>query len=89
MRTGTSPVLDELQDQVPPGLIEMLKISGLGVAKIRQIHESLHVESLGELEDAARNGRLARLPRFGKKTADNLLKGIRFPSTGQRVSTVP
>ena len=78
LRTGTSPVLKELQDQVPPGLIEMLKISGLGVAKIRQIHESLHVESLGELEDAARDGRLARLPRFGKKTADNLLKGIRF-----------
>ncbi|MEP6574331.1 MAG: DNA polymerase/3'-5' exonuclease PolX [Gemmatimonadota bacterium] len=78
VNTGRSTVLEELREQVPPGLLEMLQISGLGVAKIRQIHETLDIDSLPELEAAARDGRLAKLPRFGAKTADNILKGIAF-----------
>ncbi len=76
--TGRSRVLEDLRDEVPPGLVEMLQISGLGVTKVRQIHEALHVETLAELEEAARDGRLAKLPRFGKKTTENILKGIDF-----------
>jgi DNA polymerase (family X) len=76
--TGRSSLLEELREQVPSGLVEMLQIAGLGVAKIRQIHESLDIDSLPELEAAARDGRLARLPRFGQKTAENILKGIGF-----------
>ena len=75
---GRSALLEELRDQVPPGLVEMLSISGLGVAKIRQIHETLGIDSLPELEAAAVDGRLAGLPRFGQKTADNIRKSIAF-----------
>lgn len=78
VQTGRSTVLEEIQEQVPPGLIEMLQISGLGVAKVRQIHETLHIETIAELEEAARDGALAKLPRFGAKTAENILKGITF-----------
>ncbi|HSB54147.1 MAG TPA: PHP domain-containing protein, partial [Gemmatimonadales bacterium] len=76
--SGRSSLLEELREQVPPGLVEMLQISGLGVAKIRQIHESLDIDSLPDLEAAARDGRLARLPRFGQKTAENILRGIAY-----------
>ena len=76
--TGRSSVLEELQERIPAGLVDMLQISGLGVAKVRQIHEALGIDSLPELETAARDGRLARLPRFGAKTADNVLRGIAF-----------
>jgi DNA polymerase (family 10) len=76
--SGRSSLLEELREQVPPGLVEMLQISGLGVAKIRQIHESLDIDSLPDLEAAARDGRLAKLPRFGPKTAENILRGIAF-----------
>jgi len=78
VRTGRASMLEELREQVPPGLIEMLSVSGLTVAKIRRIHEVLGVDSLPELEEAARDGRLATLPRFGAKTAENILKGIAF-----------
>jgi DNA polymerase (family 10) len=78
VQTGRASLLEELREQVPAGLVEMLQISGLGVAKIRQIHDALDIDSLPELEAAARDGRLARLPRFGPKTADNILKGIAF-----------
>jgi DNA polymerase (family 10) len=76
--TGRCGLLEELRDQVPAGLVEMLAISGLGVAKIRQIHDTLGIDSLPELEAAAADGRLAALPRFGQKTADNIRKSIAF-----------
>jgi len=76
LATGRSSTLDELREQVAPGLVEMLWIPGLGVTKVRQIHEALGVESLAELEAAASDGRLAALPRFGSKTAENVRRGI-------------
>jgi DNA polymerase (family 10) len=76
--SGRSTLLEELREQVPPGLVEMLAISGLGVAKIRQIHEVLDIDSVPELEAAALDGRLARLPRFGPKTSENVLRGIAY-----------
>ena len=65
LATGRSSALDELREQVPLGLVDMLRIPGLGVAKVRRIHEALAIESLAELEAAAADGRLAALPRFG------------------------
>jgi DNA polymerase (family 10) len=76
--TGRASMLEELREQIPSGLVEMLEISGLGVAKIRQIHDLLGIDSLPELEAAAHDGRLARLPRFGPKTSENLLKSIAY-----------
>src|SRR3989454_4564135 len=76
LATGRSSALDELREQVPPGLAEMLRIPGLGAAKVRQIHDSLAIESLADLEAAAGDGRLAALPRFGTKTAENVRRGI-------------
>ena len=76
--TGQCTMLEQLRTEVPAGLVEMLGISGLGVAKIRQIRDALGIESLPELEVAARDGRLAALPRFGARTAENILKGIAF-----------
>jgi DNA polymerase (family X) len=76
--TGRAGMLEELREQIPAGLVEMLEISGLGVAKIRQIHEVLGIDSLPELEAAAHDGRLAKLPRFGPRTSQNILKAIAF-----------
>ncbi len=76
--SGRASMLEELREQIPPGLVEMLDISGLGVAKIRQIHDVLDIDSVPELEAAALDGRLAKLPRFGPKTSENILKGIAY-----------
>ncbi|HSC58034.1 MAG TPA: PHP domain-containing protein, partial [Gemmatimonadales bacterium] len=46
--------------------------------KVRQIHETLRIETIAELEAAARDGSLAALPRFGAKTAANILASIEF-----------
>ncbi|MES2304922.1 MAG: DNA polymerase/3'-5' exonuclease PolX [Gemmatimonadota bacterium] len=78
VQTGRAELLEELREDVPPGLVEMLAISGLGVSKIRTVHTTLGIETLAELEVAARDGRLAALPRFGQRTAENILRGITF-----------
>jgi len=76
--TGHSSALDSLKREVPPGLVELLRIPGLGVAKVRILHRQLAVTSIGDLEVAARDGRVAKLPRFGAKTAERILRGIDF-----------
>lgn len=78
VQTGRSDMFESLREEVPSGLVEMMAISGLGVAKIRQLHTALGIETLPELEEAARDGRLAALPRFGARTAEAILKGIAF-----------
>ncbi len=78
VETGRSELFESLRKEVPAGLVEMMAISGLGVAKIRQLHTTLGIETLPELEEAARDGRLAALPRFGARTAQGILRGIAF-----------
>ncbi len=73
---GSSQTLERLRQEFPPGLVEMFQIPGLGATKIRQIYQRLQIDSLAELENAARDGRLAGLPRFGKKTAAKVLTSI-------------
>lgn len=71
-----SELLERLQEETPEGLLEMLRIPGLGPARIRAIHDGLDIDTVMDLEQAARDGRLAALPRFGDKTAERVLKGI-------------
>lgn len=78
VETGDSSYFERLRENTPEGLLEMLRVPGMGTAKIRLIHEGLGVDTLQQLEEAARDGRLAKLPRFGPKTAEKILRGIGF-----------
>ena len=73
---GQSRYLEQLRQTTPEGLLDMLDVPGLTPAKIHAIHETLGIETLDELEEAARDGRLAKMPRYGKKTSDRILQGI-------------
>jgi DNA polymerase (family 10) len=73
---GQSRYLEQLRQTTPEGLLEMLDVPGLTTAKIHAIHTGLGISTIDELEEAARDGRLAKLPRFGQKTADRILHGI-------------
>lgn len=75
---GTSRYLEQLRESTPPGLLELLHVPGLSVERIHQFHSSLGVDSLDALEAAARDGRIAALPRLGPKTAARILQGVAF-----------
>lgn len=76
--TGRSTALESLKREVPEGLVEMLRISGLGVTKVRTLHTQLGITTVAELEIASHDGRVAELPRFGEKTAERILRGIQY-----------
>jgi DNA polymerase (family 10) len=78
VETGESSYLNRLTEGTPRGLIEMARVPGLGVAKVGLIHDALGIETLDELEQAARDGRLAKVKGFGPKTAERVLNGIGF-----------
>jgi DNA polymerase (family 10) len=76
LMTGKLDYYERLKASVPPGHLEMLKISGLGPKKIHSLYRDLGITTLGELEYACHENRLIDLKGFGKKTQDNILAGI-------------
>lgn len=76
-RTGALPFYEKLKAEVPPGFLEMMEIPGLGVKKIRALHQELGVDSIASLQKACEEGKVAELAGFGEKTQGKLLEGIR------------
>lgn len=77
VQTGGLPYYDELKASIPPGLIEMLEVPGLGPKKIKAIHGTLGIDTLAELVKACEGQKVRVLPRFGAKTEEKILAGIR------------
>jgi len=76
LETGTFDEYEKLRAQIPPGVLEMLRISGMGPKKVKAVYDKLGIKSIEELEKAGRNGWLAELPGFGEKTQTNILNAI-------------
>jgi len=86
INTGTCRYYEELKKDFPRGLVEMLKIPGLGAKKIKVIYDLLGISSIEELEKAARAHKLRTLPGMGVKTEQSILKGIQtLKGHGDRV----
>jgi DNA polymerase IV (family X) len=73
---GTVTYLEELRSHFPKGLIDIMEVPGVGPKKAQFLFNELHISSLAGLEEAAKNGKIRVLRGFGKKTEDNILKGI-------------
>ena len=78
LKTNKLSSLDELLEKTPEGILEMLKIKGLGPKKISIIWKEMEMESIGELLYACNENRLLLFKGFGKKTQDNVIESIEF-----------
>jgi DNA polymerase (family X) len=74
--TGKLEYFEKLRSDFPESLFELFEVQGLAGKKIKVLWEKLQVKSIAELEVACRDGRVAELPGFGAKTAENLLQSI-------------
>ena len=84
--TGSLPYYDDLKAKTPPGLLQMLRVQGLGPKKVKALHDSLGVDDLDKLKAACAAGTVAELKGFGAKTQQKILEGIAFLSeVGARV----
>ena len=76
--TGELKALREYIEKTPPGVIEMLKIKGIGPKKICTIWKEMGVESIGELLYACEENRLLMYKGFGEKTQETVKESIEF-----------
>ncbi len=76
--TGKLAYYDELKASVPPGLVAMLQIPGLGPKKVKALHDRLGLDTIDQLEAACQAGKVAGLDGFGEKTQAKILEGIAF-----------
>lgn len=74
--TGELEYYEKLRASVAPGLLEMLAIPGLGGKKIKALWDSLEVDTVADLQQACKKGRVAELKGFGPKSQGNILTGI-------------
>jgi len=77
VETGTFPLHDELLNAIPSGLIDVLKVKGLGTKRTRRLWQELDITSLDDLEEAATTDRITDLNGFGAKTQANILDNLR------------
>jgi len=74
--TGRLEFYEKLRESIPPGLVELLQIPGVGPKKIRALNDKLGVDSIAKLRQAALDGKIATLEGFGEKSQEKILEGI-------------
>ncbi len=74
--TGRMRVYDRLRAEVPPSLVEMLQVPGLGPKTVKLVYETLGVKTLEDLRAAAQAGRLRTVKGLSEKTEQTILEGI-------------
>lgn len=75
-QTGKLEYYEQLRAGFPDTLFELFELQGLGGKKVKALHDHLGIASISELEAACKDGRVAGLPGFGAKTAQNILQAI-------------
>lgn len=74
---GSFELRDELLSTVPPGLMDVMQVKGLGTKRTRRLWTELNVTSVDDLEQSAVEGRITNLKGFGAKTQQKILENVR------------
>jgi len=85
VKTGTITAHQQLLTKIPPTLLELLNVPGIGPKGVKAVYEQLKVATIADLKKAILTGALAQIPGFGDKKAAVIAKGIEFleKSTGR------
>ena len=83
IKTGKIKYHAKLKKKCPVDLEHLTAVEGVGPKSIKVLYEKLGVKNLADLEKAAKEGEIEKLPRFGKKIQENILRGIEFVKGGQ------
>lgn len=76
IKTGKIPQLEELRQQVPPGLLQILRVPGIGAKKAKALNDLLGITDLTQLRTACETHRIRELKGFGAKTEETILKSL-------------
>ena len=78
VNTGKLPFYEDLKEKTPPGLLQMLRLPGMGPKKVKALNDQLGIDDLVKLKTACEQGKIAELKGFGAKTQKNILEGLAF-----------
>ena len=81
--SGSIRALDELRAKIPPGVLELTRVPGLGPKRALQLNRDLGVESVDDLAAAIKAGRLDGLAGFGAKSEERIAAGIEVYRQGR------
>ncbi|TGQ19264.1 DNA polymerase/3'-5' exonuclease PolX [Mesorhizobium sp. M00.F.Ca.ET.217.01.1.1] len=81
--TGTHPRLEKLREEVPAGVMELFAVPGLRPDKILKLHQALGVNSLAELEAAARADRIRPVKGLGASFQAKILQNLAIARSGE------
>ena len=81
--TGRIGALDELRAKIPPGVLELTRVPGLGPKRALQLNHDLGVQSVDDLAEAIKAGRLDGLAGFGAKSEERIAAGIEVYRQGR------
>jgi DNA polymerase (family 10) len=83
---GTFPEFAELAATLPPSIVELMRVPGLGPKRAKALYDELSIASVDDLEEALAEGRLDGLAGFGPKTIENVIAGIaRYRAISARI----
>jgi DNA polymerase (family 10) len=74
--TGKLEFYENLKAEIPAGVVEMLRVNGVGPKKAKMFWETAGIITLDALEAAAKEGKLRELPGMGAKSETKILEGI-------------
>ena len=87
LSTGRLEFLEQLEQEVPPGLIEVLQIPDVGPKKAAMFWKQAGITNISELKAAAETGSLRSLPGMGEKSEARVLAGIQ--AVARRTDRIP
>jgi DNA polymerase (family 10) len=79
---GEIPAAVKLKERIPPGLIKVTRIPGLGPKRARQLHDALGIETIEQLRDAADAQQVRTVPGFGEKAEEKILAALAAGADG-------
>lgn len=89
LRTGKLAFLAALEKKVPAGLLAITDIQGMGPRRTRALWKKFRVRSVADLERLAASGKLSAVKGWGKKSAENVLRGILFHRASAERRSLP
>jgi DNA polymerase (family 10) len=78
-RSGRSPAIERIMGQFPPGLLQLARLPGLTIRRIRMLHEALGISGLDDLRGAVAAGAVATVKGFGPQTVARLRMALETP----------
>ena len=86
LNTGSFDLLDRMKQTIPAGVVELLAVPDMGPKRVKMLWEQAGITNVAELEQAAREGKLAGLPGIGPKMEAKIIANIEV--TKKRGATI-